>query len=303
MIINQYDFLYKIKWWIKKHPILILPMVSHNEELAAKREALFEFVEIETFNRCNGGCSFCPANKDIDKRKPTFMDEKLFYKIIDELAELNYSGRLALFSNNEPFLDKRMDGFIKYTRKKLPKAYIYIYCNGTLLTVERVKDIIDSLDKLVIDNYNDNLELIPSVESISKFCQNNSSIDKKIEIYVRKEHEVLSNRGNQAPNKKEKPKVQKIKCLLPFVQMVIRPDGKVSLCCNDVYGNYTMGDCNKNKLTEIWWSNRYKKVRKRIREQGRRGIKICRYCDNTTAAAVSLKYGKKRFLFSRKKKE
>lgn len=29
---------------------------------------LFEYVEIETINRCNGVCSFCPVNKLVDTR-------------------------------------------------------------------------------------------------------------------------------------------------------------------------------------------------------------------------------------------
>lgn len=51
------------------------------------------------------------------------MSENLFKKIIDELHELNYSKSLALFDNNEPFLDERIVEFQKYVRKSLPDAF------------------------------------------------------------------------------------------------------------------------------------------------------------------------------------
>ena len=55
------------------------------------------------------------------------MEEFVFKKIIDELAELEYDGRLCLFSNNEPFLDERIMEFHKYARTKLTKARIHLY--------------------------------------------------------------------------------------------------------------------------------------------------------------------------------
>ena len=48
------------------------------------------------------------------------MDEKLYYKIIDELAELNYRGRVSPYLMNESLLDSRLEKFITYTREKLP---------------------------------------------------------------------------------------------------------------------------------------------------------------------------------------
>lgn len=94
--------------------------------ISLERIPLFSSIEIETMNRCNGKCTFCPVNHDIDPRKFSRMSEPLFQKIIDELKTLNYSGRLALYSNNEPFLDVRIEDFARYARSALPRACIYI---------------------------------------------------------------------------------------------------------------------------------------------------------------------------------
>ena len=61
-------------------------------------------IELETLNYCNNDCSFCPANRNDDKRLHMKMDKELFFKIIDDLSDISYTGILSLFSNNEPRL-------------------------------------------------------------------------------------------------------------------------------------------------------------------------------------------------------
>lgn len=140
---------------------------------------LFEGIEIETYNRCNGGCSFCPVSVKNESRPEKRMSEKLFHKIIKDLEDLNYEGKVCLFSNNEPFLDDRIIDFQICARRKLPKAHLYMYTNGTLLTEEKFLNIIPYLDELIIDNYNQNLQLIPSVKKIVGLCEENAELKKR----------------------------------------------------------------------------------------------------------------------------
>lgn len=238
---------------------------------------LFSSIEIEVINRCNGECPFCPANKYSDPRKMKKMDTALFRKIIDELGALGYSGRLALHSNNEPFLDDRIVEFAKYAREHVPNAYIYMFTNGTLVTLEKFNEIIPCLDKMVIDNYDDELKLHQNAQMIHEICRKNPRIDKKVEIHVRKVHEVLNTRGGQSPNNQKKKTIS-MSCILPYKQMIVRPDGRTSLCCNDPYGKNTLADLNRMTLKEAWYSERYEKVRKALRN-GRRRVNLCRYCD------------------------
>lgn len=124
----------------------------------------FQDIQIETCNRCNNDCPFCPANRNNDTRKPRFMDEELFYSIIDQLYAMDYHGTISLFSNNEPLLDGRILKFVEYARKCLPNAIHYLYTNGILLNAEKFSALVKNLDVLIIDNYDDNFQLIPSVE-------------------------------------------------------------------------------------------------------------------------------------------
>lgn len=240
-------------------------------------EPLFSSVELEVINRCNGECPFCPVNRHDDPRKLKKMDTELFKKIINELSDLNYSGRLALHSNNEPFLDTRIIEFAKFARERLPHAFIYMYTNGTLLTMEKFIEIMRYLNRMVIDNYDDDLKLHENVKQIHEYCKEHRALDKKVEIHVRKVHEVLKTRGGQSPNNDKRVTLD-MSCILPFKQMVIRPDGRTSLCCNDPYGKYTMADLNIMNIKDAWYSERYKLLRKRLR-RGRKQIRLCKYCD------------------------
>lgn len=249
-------------------------------EQQGERVPLFHEIEIETINRCNGVCSFCPVNRNTDKREKKIMDKKLFEKIINELSDLDFCGRIALFSNNEPFLDDRIVEFHKYAREKLPKAQFHLFTNGTLLSLELFLDVIEYLDELIIDNYNMNLELISNVKKIKDYIDEKKDLDlrKKVKILVRRPNEVLSSRGGEAPNKKCKVDVADETCALPFCQMIVRPTGEVSLCCNDALGKMTLGDVNTDSLVDIWYGEKYNRVREQLK-MGRAHIPQCKNCD------------------------
>lgn len=267
--------------WLRRKKIQVYTERETNKYLQEyydqDRIPIFSSVEIEAINRCNGECPFCPVNKYSDPRQMKKMSESLFKKIIDELGEMRYSGKLALHSNNEPFLDSRIIEFARYAHEHVPNAFVYLYTNGTLLTLDNFKAIIPFLDGIVIDNYDDELKLHNNIKEIHLFCKKNKDVDKKVQIRLRKVHEVLDTRGGQSPNN-TKEKAMRMSCVLPYKQMVIRPDGKVSLCCSDPYGKNTLADLNKMTIKEAWYSMRYKEVRQALRK-GRNRIRLCKYCD------------------------
>lgn len=246
---------------------------------------LFSNIEIETINRCNGLCPFCPVNANEKQRPYAKMKESLFYKIIDELKEVDYRGSIALYSNNEPFLDNRIIEFYKYTRNCLPRAYVYIYTNGTLLSFSKFLSIIPYLDKMIIDNYDDNYIKHPNVAKIFNHCSKHPILQEKVEIRMLPLNQVMTSRGGLAPNK-GKQKAPKRKCTLPFRQMIVRPDGKVSLCSNDALGVYTMGDVKKQSLKEIWDNEYFREIRGEMLTNGRQNLKLCQDCDNVIVSKI-----------------
>lgn len=233
-------------------------------------------IEIETINRCNNDCSFCPANRGKDVRKLKKMDEKLFEKIIDELCEMNYCGRISLFSNDEPLLDDRIIKFVHYAREKLPNAFHSLYTNGILLDKGKYVDLIHCLDYLRINNYNDELILNENIKKIAE-----EEIDEEdclVEVEVRKKTQILQNRGGLSPNNSESMSFES-PCILPFVQMVIRPDGEVSRCCQDVYGNETLGNVSEKTIVEVFNGEKYTEYRNTMLNGQRGSLHFCNSCD------------------------
>lgn len=235
-------------------------------------------IEIETINRCNNDCSFCPVNRNDDTRPFLKMEEALFEKIINELADMDYRGYISIFSNNEPLIDVRIYSFIEYAKKKLPNAVHCLYTNGMLLDEEKYLKLTSNLDYLVIDNYNDDLKLLDNIAPIvEKYKDEESSC--KVSILIRKKNQVLLNRGGEAPNR-DKGDEFTSSCVLPFMQMIIRPDGKVSRCCQDALAKTTLGDVSGTSVKQVWESEEYNEFRKNLILKGRNSIDFCKNCDS-----------------------
>lgn len=254
--------------------------VNRMTERLHSNQPLFDHIEVETVNRCNGVCSFCPVSKNADTREYAKMSEELFKSIVAQLEEIQYAGRFTTFSNNEPLLDERIIDFNIYARKHLPKARMHLYTNGTLLTLDKFLALTEVLDELVIDNYQQELKLIKPCREIKEYCDAHPELElnKKVTILLRKPQEILTSRGGDAPNRHDLKEYPDDRCVLPFRQMIIRPTGKVSLCCNDALGKFTLGDVSKDKLVDIWYGPQFTMVRDCL-YKGRANWGNCKFCD------------------------
>ena len=144
--------------------------------------------------------------------------------------------------------------------------------------MEKFIKLMEYLDELIIDNYNQELKLIPNVEKIKGYCEEHPELIKKVTISLRKPKEVLATRGGDAPNRKNQISYKNTTCVNPFVQMIVRPDGKVSLCCNDATGRFTLGNVAEESLLDIWYGSKFQMVRKCLYD-GRENWGNCKYCD------------------------
>ena len=98
---------------------------------------------------------------------------------------------------------------------------------------------------------------------------------------MRKKNQKLNTRAGSAPNRiNEENKFRpQSPCILPFTQMIIRPDGTATKCCNDPLSKITLGDLNHQTLREIWRGKAYQELRKEMYFNGRQNIPGCEFCD------------------------
>lgn len=242
----------------------------------------FRSIGIETYNRCNNDCPFCPANMFFDKRTPVFMKEQLFSSIIQQLKEFDYQGIVTLSINDEPLLDNRLEKFVKISTRNLQNSEVKFWTNGKLLNLKRLKSLYKSgLRSMTIDNYNDRLELLPNIKNLLKQIKG-TEMEKNISInvWLRYKNVVLDNRAGLSPNgNKTNWLIRMRKCGLPFIQFNVNPEGKAFICCLDAYYQNIVGDLNKESIMEIWRGKKLKDIRKNIISSGRKNIFPCKRCD------------------------
>lgn len=295
MPVRVHNFLGKLGWNARKY----FPMLASSSYLklqfVTRRKLQKDYIEyfmsqketphplvvnLETINRCNSTCEFCTANKNAEKRPFKKMEDKLFYSIIDQLADWGYRGHLTMYGNNEPWLDVRIVDFHKYAREKLPEAFIFMSTNGLILDVDKVKSIIPYVNQLIINNYCLDMKLHNNIQVIHEYIKSHPQEFQDVDILIQMRYlkEVLTNRAGSAPNKQATQKVIKETCLMPYTDMWIMPNGKLGICCCDNFEVTDLANLYKVSLKEGWSSQKYQELREAIRT-GRQNYPFCRHCD------------------------
>lgn len=85
----------------------------------------FKRIYIEITNVCNLKCSFCPESR----RKPEFMDDALFVKILDDIKDS--SDYIYFHVKGEPLMHPRLEKFLDISGEK--NFRVSLATNGTLI--------------------------------------------------------------------------------------------------------------------------------------------------------------------------
>ena len=259
---------------------------------------LFDAVFFEVRTRCNGTCPFCAASIQNETRQDTTMPMKLYIKVINELKDIGFSGRIAYHVNNDPLIFHKLSDFVKYARTNLPSVWIQILTNGKGLTEKKAESLIDAgINELSINYYNDDqtVEVSKKIQNISenvlpryykehqiKTGHGPDTDNKNIfrfNLFRPMLNTIKTSRAGTAPNKKFKSGQPRGFCEYPFTQFNITTDGRVSKCCADLYFSDPMGNVKENSLMEIWNGQQFEKVRNLLLEGNRDVIETCSKCD------------------------
>jgi len=262
-------------WWRQRFARRYGTAVNVAVGLLAHFNCPLTRVEIETLNRCNNDCDFCPVGSGKDPRTLAYMPDVLYSKIINELSGMKYHGGLYISSNNEPLMDSRIVERVREAKEKCPDAKTVIYTNGLLLKPAH-RAMMPYLDSMMLDNYNDDLTLLPPVRAFLESLTQDEA--DRVTLLMRYKHDVLDTRGGQSATRPTKPTVA-CSCTNPFSEMVITPTGETSLCCQDAFCKYPMGNVGLTSIREVWNGIKFQTARKLILEHCRDAIPICRECD------------------------
>jgi 8-amino-3,8-dideoxy-alpha-D-manno-octulosonate transaminase len=197
------------------------------------------------------------------------MQGDVYKKIIDELAEKNFFGRLSPYCIGEPLLDTRLPALMEYARKKLPLCFISISTNGDFLNEDLFIKLIDKgVDHFLITNYDD--EEKPLLKSLAH------KYPLHITFRSYKDFPKVDRAGEIFKNGKS----LNTPCLRPASSLMVNWKSNVLLCCQDFYETYSFGNIREKNLWDIWNDRQFVEYRNLLRLGHRSSCKICVHCDD-----------------------
>ncbi|MEE9964047.1 MAG: radical SAM protein [Propionicimonas sp.] len=112
-------------------------------------------VQVQTINRCNGACEFCPYPYTVAEQDRRVMDDALFSAVARECAAESELCCFVPMSKNEPLLDARLEERIaEFRRQAQPHQVVEVVTNGTGLTPQRASALIDAGTDLITVSVN-----------------------------------------------------------------------------------------------------------------------------------------------------
>ena len=250
--------------------------VSNNDILTSLERGIFSEIEFEINHNCNRACGYCP-NLKYERMEKGEMAPELFEKIMIQLREIGFKGRVSYHFYNEPLLCNNLDKFIRMTGEYLPDSVSYLYSNGTLLTKKRFVQLTQAgLDKFHITKH----ENVGENYVFEKVYNGLPQELKKLVFYEDFKDVEYSNRGGLLPDiKNEWP--ENLPCFIPLRLVTVTLKGNVLPCYEDFFQVLSMGNVNDEHILDIWNSDKYREFRENLRQKGNRNkYDICRNCNN-----------------------
>ncbi len=257
-------------------------------------------IEIEIGSYCNRVCSYCP-NSFVDRRGTAkYMDDALFDSIINQLAEINYNGKLNFHRYNEPLSDRAYAiARISQARATLPRAVLTIFTNGDYLTRDYLHELYVSgcrhicatlhtepeeyadasaaemLEKRLAKlGYPYDMKTVPTGIQADVHVAGDLCFTYQVHDFGRVVNgdPVAKDRGQAlAPSVAAR---RTAACIIPFTEMQIEMDGTLVPCCHirtDVpaHAGYALGKLTPGSdLFETWTNQAYVAWRKSLAEEG-----------------------------------
>jgi 2-deoxy-scyllo-inosamine dehydrogenase (SAM-dependent)/8-amino-3,8-dideoxy-alpha-D-manno-octulosonate transaminase len=253
---------------------------------------LFERLEIETQSNCNRACWFCSRTYD---RSGVYLDaegeatirrmpgEKVV-ELLDQAQALGFRGEVSFHFFSEPLLDKRNIGFARAARAR--GLHPFTHTNGdVLLRSEKLcRQVTEAYERVVVGlyDYRTDAELeeakerwrakLPGVRlSFSAIGPSGSRGAFSVGI---PRALVPTNRRMSTPDLV----YPNGPCSRPLVRLIVRHDGAVANCCEDLHADFDLGNVYERSLGELWFSECHVKVVRDLLAGRRERYELCRQC-------------------------
>ena len=228
---------------------------------------------VSTISMCTKRCWHCPYGTDCPPL-PQVMPEKFVVKLIDELSDVSYSGRLTFYGINEPLLDPRIEDFVAYARKKMPDIRMTLTSNGDLATVATI----GRLFKAGINKINLTLHYEKDRPHIMQLKE---SYPRGVVVTDHSKPETTAHFHNVGGGIKSNAVLQGTfskGCAMPFRQMVLYPDCSLGLCCEGYSDKLRVAVSDEQKILDVYYKSELLSSYRKMLLSGERNIPPCSEC-------------------------
>jgi len=208
------------------------------------------------------------------------MSPSLYQKIINNLVEIDFAGRISFDFYNEPLLHPELTDFVILTRAQLPRSILHLYSNGSLLTLDRYRGLRSAgIDKFVITKHEAEFQSLNGFAFDATYLALTAE-EKRCVVY-RSHHDLkLVNRGGLLPHLGRQG-LPLVPCHLPSHMLTFTVAGLVLPCFEDFREEQVFGDIHKQKLVDILASEKYVQFRRDLKRGLRHLHRPCQNCNRT----------------------
>jgi radical SAM protein with 4Fe4S-binding SPASM domain len=212
------------------------------------------------------------------------MPTKNIIDLLDQAAALGFEGLVSFFYYSEPFADERALVLGEYARERGMKPYAHT--NGDYFrnnpAILRAADNLFEYIVVGIYDYLDNKQL----NAEKKFWKDKFRVTD-LRFSTIGKVSAKSAVSNGIP-KAHAPSDSRFiipdltyengPCSQPTMRMIIRHDGRMVNCCEDIHGSFNSGNVHKNSIEELWFSDEHQKIVKNLLAGNRQKYALCKRC-------------------------
>jgi 2-deoxy-scyllo-inosamine dehydrogenase (SAM-dependent)/8-amino-3,8-dideoxy-alpha-D-manno-octulosonate transaminase len=253
---------------------------------------LFERLEIESHSLCNRSCWFCPRTYD---RSGTYLDatarpvvrrleSATVLRVLDQASALGFRGTVAFHLLSEPLLDERNLFFARAGKERGMRPRLVT--NGDLLRTD------DALCAAVAEVYESVVVGLYDYGS-SEEREAEKTYWKQRLPRTRIEFSAIGREGARSGPSMVIPRAlvppdarialpdltfDHAPCHRPLIRLMIRYDGEMMNCCEDVHGAFHLGNVHESTVEELWFGARHTHVLRELVAGERARFDLCRRC-------------------------
>lgn len=236
---------------------------------------LFASVHLEVNTDCNRRCSYC--SNFLFPKPQEYMDESLYKKIVDELANINYRGQISLNLSSEPTLHPKLPALFEYARKVV-NARLVLYTDGDFLNRKKFDELKKAgVDAFIITQHGEN-----APRALTELMAGLTDDERRIVTYQTLAGFNLFNRGIPGLIPLDRRTVPN-PCFVADYDLTILVNGDVTQCGNDFRGEHIFGNVGERPILDIWNSPDFKAFRGEVR-RGQFNHDVCKRCVFDTAS-------------------